>query len=619
MRGLSAVYSEGFLSAGPSNVQYRTQNPTLYQRFFTVRASRFKGKWGSTALDITTERPDFVISRSTADVPVSCLLKMLLLLPITVAAGPVSEPTHGTASNIQAAILTPTRLEAEEAIVGNVTINNGEIFDLHDPEEDKRLYRLANSLHATTRPDVIRQQLLFKSGDQYSSRVLEESERIIRSNRYIQEVSIRPVRIENGVVDIDVRTTDTWTLVPKLSFGRRGGESKVKLGLQETNLFGTGIEIGVAYKSDVDRDSSAIRIIDRHLGNSWYGIEAEYADNSDGYTQLLKINKPFFSLEATGAGGLSYFDDDKIESLYDRGEALAEYRHQTRSHEFYAGWSKGLTDGWAHRYTAGLAYDEHRFSPVATSMAPMSVVPEDRKLVYPFVGVEFMQDRFEKTENLDQIKRVEDRYLGTLVSARLGYAGTAFGSDRNAWIVSAQAKTGFGSSLSSSLLLASGLTTRWEFDGLQNLALDASAKYYKRQSEKRLFYASLSGTYGHNLDADNQLYLGGDNGLRGYPLRYQGGDKRALLTVEQRIFTDWYPFRLFRVGAAVFFDAGRTWGINPVGSSNLGLLKDVGFGLRIGNTRSGLYDMIHVDLAFPLDGDDSIDNVQLVIETKKGF
>jgi outer membrane translocation and assembly module TamA len=107
--------------------------------------------------------------------------------------------------------------------------------------------------------------------------------------------------------------------------------------------------------------------------------------------------------------------------------------------------------------------------------------------------------------------------------------------------------------------------------------------------------------------------------LRGYPLRYQGGDARALFTVEQRYFTDWYPFRLFRVGGAVFFDAGRTWGPAPLAAPNLGLLKDAGFGLRFGNARSGLGNVIHVDVAFPFDGDNSIKRVQFLVQTKQSF
>jgi len=544
---------------------------------------------------------------------------LLLLLPLTVFADSALERMSDASGSIQAATLTPALLETEGAVIGDITISNGSIFNLDDPDENKWIYQIANKIHATTQPDVIRQQLLFKPGDDFSPQALDESERILRNNGYIQEVTIQPVRIENGVAQIDVRTKDTWTLSPEISYGRRGGVSNSAFGLQETNLFGTGIQLGVAYKSNVDRDTASVKYIDRHLGGSWYGLEAQYAKNSDGYTRGFSIDKPFYSFSSTDARGFSLFENDQIESLYDRGEILANYRHQTRSHEIRVGWSKGLTEGWTHRYTAGLAYDEHRFSRADGSTAPISVVPEDRKLVYPFVGIEFMQDEFERVENVDQINRTEDRYLGTFFSARLGYSSTGFGADRNAWLASAQARKGFGSFENSALLLASDLGTRWENDGLRNFVLRASAKYYKRQSEKRLFYVSLSGMYGHNLDIDNQFYLGGDNGLRGYPLRYQGGDKSALLTLEQRLFTDWYPFRLFRVGGALFFDAGRTWGSNPVSSDNLGLQKDIGIGLRLGKTRMGVNDIIHIDLALPLDGDNSIKNVQLVIETKKGF
>src|SRR5690606_28371812 len=107
--------------------------------------------------------------------------------------------------------------------------------------------------------------------------------------------------------------------------------------------------------------------------------------------------------------------------------------------------------------------------------------------------------------------------------------------------------------------------------------------------------------------------------LRGYPLRYQDGSSRALLTLEHRVYTKYYLFRLFHLGGAVFFDMGRTWGRGTVGQPTEGLLKDVGIGLRLGSSRSSFGNVIHVDLAFPLDGDDSIDDVQLLVETKRSF
>jgi hemolysin activation/secretion protein len=154
---------------------------------------------------------------------------------------------------------------------------------------------------------------------------------------------------------------------------------------------------------------------------------------------------------------------------------------------------------------------------------------------------------------------------------------------------------------------------------LHNAVLAGAIRYYAQQSSKWLFFTALHAATGRRLDVENQILLGGDNGLRGYPLRYQDGTTRALWTVEQRYFTDWYPFRLFRVGGAVFFDAGRTWGNAPLASPNLGLLKDVGFGARFGNARTGFGNIVHVDLAFPLDGERRINRMQFLVQTQESF
>jgi hypothetical protein len=49
------------------------------------------------------------------------------------------------------------------------------------------------------------------------------------------------------------------------------------------------------------------------------------------------------------------------------------------------------------------------------------------------------------------------------------------------------------------------------------------------------------------------------------------------------------------------------------------VLRDVGFGLRLGSSRSALGSMVHIDFAMPLDGDPSISRMQLVISTKGSF
>jgi outer membrane protein assembly factor BamA len=526
---------------------------------------------------------------------------------------------HTTLSGGSAAVLSPSLLETSGAVIGSITIDSRNIFDLDNPEDNKALFRLANRIHIKTRWNVIQQQLLFKPGESFSAQALEESERIIRAKRYIHEVSIRPVHHEDGVVDINVDTTDTWTLIPRLSVSRSGGKNKGALGIKEQNLLGTGAAIEVMFRTDVDRDSRILKYKDSNLGNSWYGLELDYQNNSDGHFRYFQIGKPFYSLNSRMAHGVSVLSRDSIGTFYDRGEIASEYREEEAAYELHRGWSKGLQNGWTRRYSAGLAYEDHRFSAVPDSEYPLAIVPQDRELLSPFFGVEIVEDHFEKSKNLDQINLVEDRFLGTRLSARIGVAREGFGSDRDAWLLDLGAQTGIGSSQSSSLLLASALGGRLEPGGVRNAKLDLSARYYKHQSAHRSLFMGLTATFGKNLDLEDYLLLGGDNGLRGYPLRFQSGDKRMLFTIEQRYFSDWYVFRLFHIGGAAFFDMGRAWGDSPLGTTNNKWLKDVGIGLRIGSGRSGVGRMIHIDLAVPLDDNDDIDDVQILVSTKRGF
>ncbi|HEU4600837.1 MAG TPA: hypothetical protein VFS24_02660, partial [Steroidobacteraceae bacterium] len=87
----------------------------------------------------------------------------------------------------QQAIPPAEELERSGAIIGQILIDPQNIFDLNDPKEDKKLFRLANKLHYKTRSDVIRRQLLFHPGDMFSQRALDESERILRSQRYLYD------------------------------------------------------------------------------------------------------------------------------------------------------------------------------------------------------------------------------------------------------------------------------------------------------------------------------------------------------------------------------------------------------------------------------------------------
>jgi hypothetical protein len=515
-------------------------------------------------------------------------------------------------------IPSDAELEQTGATIGDIRIEPQDVFDTGNASDDTTLFRLVNRLHVSTRPDTIESQLLFTSGSAYSAHVLAESERILRSSRYLYDARIRPVGYHDGVVDVEVRSRDVWTLTPGFSFGRSGGKNTAGLELAELNLFGRGTELSLGATSGVDRDSKSIIYRDRQLFDTWWGVSVELSDNSDGYNRALTLEQPFYALDARRAGGVTWLDSDRVDSFYDLGKIVGQYRTQQKLFTAYAGWSDGLRGGWSRRWRAGLRYDANEFSPVMDSPLAAEPPPE-RKLVYPVLGYELVQDAFATTRNRDQIGRTEDVRLGWRFATELGWADPAFGSDRSALLASASLSKGLNLGGRQTFLLDGALSGRFEDAGLADGLLSASARYYFRQSERRLLFASVGVDQASRPDPDHQVLLGGDNGLRGYPLRYQAGEGRMLFTLEQRWFTPWYPFRLFNVGAAAFADVGRTWGDNPTGTRSLGLLKDVGVGLRLGNSRSASGNVLHIDLAMPLDGDPSIDRVQLLVETKARF
>ncbi|CAN5346938.1 hypothetical protein BH24PSE2_BH24PSE2_11570 [soil metagenome] len=504
------------------------------------------------------------------------------------------------------------------AVIGDILIDNQNIFDLTDPRENTAFYRTANRLHIRTRPAVIRSQLLFATGEPYSQRLLQESERLLRRNDYLYDSRICPLRYADGIVDLAVVTRDVWTLTPDVGFTREGGENTSRIGLEEANVLGSGISIGAVRDVDIDRTTTAFLYSDPHVGGSWVTLSASIMDSSDGDSLGFDLRQPFYSLDSRQATGFTFLDEDRIDPLYDRGDVVEEFRHETEFARSFIGFSSGLDAGWVRRWIIGIGREADRFSFVPSD-TPATVLPENRELVYPFVGFQVLQDSFAEAQNLDQIGRTEDFFIGNAFGVELGFAREAFGSDRNAVLFDTSAQHGYEPGRNRLWLLSAQLSGRWEEGRATNSILSGTVRHYRRQSERSVSFYSLQVDWGNKLDRETQLLIGGDNGLRGYPLRYQSGETRMLATVEQRLFTDYYPWRLFRLGFAAFADLGRTWGTNAAGTENLGLLKDVGFGMRLGSTRSGSGNVIHVDVAFPLDGEDDISNVQLLFQTKASF
>jgi len=518
-----------------------------------------------------------------------------------------------------AAKLDRQKLEADGAVIGEIRIYAGDVFDLQRADENRFLYRMANRWHVETREGTIERLLLFKVGDVYTEQAITESERLLRARHAFFDAKIRPLRLQGGKVVVEVRTRDIWSLRPTVQFGRSGGRNRSSVGFEELNFLGLGTQLSLGYSSDRDRESRFLALRAPQLGRARWELNLLAAENSDGHDRRFALARPFFALDTRWSAGFDLLDNQRREQRYRYGEVIDRYQDEQRGFNIQAGWSPGLVNDFSHRFTAGVSLDEHRFSAVeAIDGIGTTLLPEDRKLLYPWLGYELIQNRFVVEKNHDQIGRAEDVLLGWHATAKLGLATGAFGADRRAWIYGGAVSYGGRPNDASSWLLTAEANGRYENGGSAGQLSSIDGRFDHRFNEFTTTHVRIRGAAGRNLDLDQPLALGGDNGLRGYPYRYANGERSALLTVEQRFYTDWYPFRLFRVGGAVFADAGRVWGDTPEGPDNLGTLRDIGFGLRLANTRSS-GRVIHIDIAHPLDGDSSISTVQFLISTEQSF
>ncbi len=507
----------------------------------------------------------------------------------------------------------------EGDVIGEIRILNKSLFDPNKPGENKLLFRMANRLHRTTRPGVIQSQVLMQPGDTFSVEALEESERILRAKSYLYEAEIRPIPVDENRVDLEVETRDVWTLRGGVSFSRAGGENMYGFNLEDSNFLGTGKEITLLRVSDIDRTSNVFRYTDPNLAGSHSRMELSYADNSDGGRQRLELESPFYSLNVRRAAGLRLMFDEREEPLYDQGFLVEEFRRERELAEVYFGFSRGRSGNGTHRWRVGYTYDRNLFGPVG-GLDSDSLIPTSRELSYPWFGYQYIEDGFVTERGLDRLQTTEDLNLGTQFHWSLGWSAKDFGADKTRMIFDSAWTTGWRPSQRQLLLVSALGSSRWN-NGTENLHVGGNLRYYARNFRENVFFVGLQGDVVEDADLESQILLGGDTGLRGYPIRLQAGDRRWLATVEQRFFSNREFFHLLHFGAAVFADIGRAWYKDPPRGFTIerDTLRDVGVGLRIGSSRSSKSAMVHLDVAFPLDGPDTIKSMQWLVSSSETF
>ena len=242
--------------------------------------------------------------------------------------------------------------------------------------------------------------------------------------------------------------------------------------------------------------------------------------------------------------------------------------------------------------------------------------PDDRDYAYPWVEWRHERPKYETRRNFNALAVTEDVNFGAVAFVRLGWSGSGLGARDDDLVLHIGGKWNLAHGEHHVLGLALGGTGYWNADqGWQNTTASVDLEYHNVLSPWYSHYARLYHETGINRPVDRPVYSGGLGGLRGYPLHYLRGERRSLLQIEQRFFTDWHPLRLLRVGFATFVDAGQS----RDGNGDNRFLADAGVGLRIASSRAYADNILHIDLAFPLQRTEGLSGYLLSVQIKETF
>lgn len=198
----------------------------------------------------------------------------------------------------------------QEKIIGNIKIQKLELFGPTVTDTTKApkgwVLRTLNNLHAPTRTQVIKKNLLFEKGDFVDPQQLADNERVIRELSFIRDARIYLLPRSEGSDTVDVLVL-TQDVLPYAVGGRYGSLKRFSLNLRNNNMGGIGHELSNEIIYDRRQTPSLGyrgAYIIPNIGGRFLNGRLLFAHTDFEKTIGGNLQRTFYTPEVRWAGGL---------------------------------------------------------------------------------------------------------------------------------------------------------------------------------------------------------------------------------------------------------------------------------------------------------------------------
>lgn len=506
--------------------------------------------------------------------------------------------------------------------ISSIFVDNHSVFDLSDPDLVDRLnwaYQLANRMHAPTREEVIRREILLREGDCYDPALLRESERVLRASSFLARVDIFGIRQPDGNFHVVIDTRDDWSTRIEPRF-EAGSIEPTGIELREDNLLGYGRQISAYYLRRWDERVYGFSYSTPQLFQTRWDASLTAGKRPTGHVLVQSLSYPFVGESGRWAFRQQLLHEDHYFDYLAEGDSgLVRILFPERRRSFDLGGvirlgrrgdltllGAALTGEWIS-YPSSARFADREHVSEADSLLPVPFGRDSVASVRAMLLVGKRNVYYIRRRAFDSVNGTEDVRLGTEAEIGVGRSIPAFSSRRD---LAVQLGLFGGSILPGGIVAGTQfrLEGKRDYDSSPGEAewrdvfaqFDGWAYWRSSPESRHTWVAALGAAGGWHTTVPFQLTLGGEAALRGYPDRRDPGGRRATLSFERRSYWGWPLPHLFDFGTATFIEAGRIWAGDAAYGVDSPYRANAGFGIRAA-LPPGSRQTLRIDLALPID------------------